>query len=115
MKREQLEKIVRAAASLYEAVEGARTIHVSRAVDGVYLLIKAETDEDVQALAGVFAVAPSQHHFDNEYYLGARITVGNIPVHINGPYHRVERPRELDEAKLDAALAQAADAIGGTP
>lgn len=114
MKREQLEKIARAMAALLAAAEGVERMHVSpRDGGGAHLNFRCETDEDVQALAGAFCVVPARHAFDGEYYVGARVELDDLVLHINGPYHEVEKPRDVDAAKVDAALAQAADAIGG--
>lgn len=113
MKREQIEKIAKAMAALLGAVEGVKGMHVThRDGGGKHLTFRCENDEDAQALAGAFCVVPARHVFDGEYYLAARVELDDLVFHITGPYHEVEKARELDDAKVDAAVAQARDAIG---
>lgn len=117
MKREQIEKIAQAMAGLLEAVEGARSFHVSRR-DGLpmYFSIRGETDEDVRAFAGALGVGVDRHVFDDEYYLCGRLQPADgLVINVTGPYHPVEKPLEIDDAKVDEAVAQAEAAIGGTP
>lgn len=112
MKREQLEKIARAALALREAL-GVESMSASKSsYGGERVTLYPDNDEDLQAICGAFHQSPETCRVPRGWWLFANIDLDGCRVHLVGPTHR-EGTVELDEAKVCDAVVQAENAIGG--
>lgn len=112
MKREQLEKIARAMHALLDATECVDSVSATKSEYGRRLTFYAETDEDVQAMCGALGLDVERNPSGTNWFLSSTGELANgMHIAVIGPSHRQVPPRELDDAKVDAAVAQAVDAV----
>lgn len=118
MKREQAEKIIRAAIALREAVGGARRMAVSTTGTdgkGIRFSIDTNTDADARAFAAALGTEAQRHDCGvakTWFLLGFADLEPGIVVMISGPEHTGDPPAAaIDDASVDAAVAHVGDAI----
>lgn len=121
MRREQLEKISAALVALVDAIPDAKNVSVTCSQQrSPRIAIHVETDSAVQALAGASELRVEISTQDDpqtpRWWLGAAgsFPLGGTYVMIIGPTH-FESTRPTEDAKVDAAVAQAEDASRGAP
>ena len=112
MKREQIEKIARAAITLREAV-GPSLAYYSVTDTGGDPRINFEMrdDDSFHAIATLFgAEAHRSGPSTYSWWWFAHVAIDGMDLYFQSPSHRKEPAVEVDDAKVDAAIAQANNA-----
>lgn len=122
MKREDVEKIVRAGVALLDVFGAAESLHISRRDDSraPYVAVRFRNDADLHALAGELGAHVHRHDFSDEsgprlFHLSAVVDIGPVPtrVFMSGPNHEEPRAQPSDPGALADAIAKVNAATGG--
>lgn len=104
------QQIAEAFVALAKALPGVDSVVISMRVAPVRVTMWTDTNASASRLAGLLGapIAIEPWGSDGSEAMRAEVKAGEIFVSVVGP---TRKPKPLNEAKVDAALAQAADAL----